>query len=83
MIKRLIDAGRALHPVYNTPSENWLCSDLAGTIQALNQNVTLAFGPSSARGDPEAIDGSRFSGEFGYNPVPLQERLQRIIENRD
>jgi nucleoside-diphosphate-sugar epimerase len=83
MIKRLIVAGRALHPVYNTPSENWLCGDLAGTIHALNQNVALAFGQTSVRGDPEAIDGSRFAGEFDYNPIPMQERLQGMIKNRE
>lgn len=83
MIKRLIDVKRAAHAIYNTPSENWLCSDLAGAIQALNQNVLLAFGPTSTRGDPEAIDGSRFAEEFSFHTVPLRERLQRIIADCD
>jgi nucleoside-diphosphate-sugar epimerase len=81
IIKRLSDAERSLHPVYNTPSDNWLCADLADVIQSLNRNVELAFSPTGVRGDPEAIDGSRFIGEFGFRPIPLHERLGRVIEN--
>lgn len=83
MIKRLIDAEQTSYSIYNTPSENWLGSDLAETIHALNQNVALAFSQPGPRCDPEAIDGSRFAEEFDFHPIPLRERLQRIIESRD
>lgn len=80
MIKSLIAAKQTLHSIYNTPSENWRCSDLADYIQSLNPNIELVFNPSNTRGDPEAIDGKRFIEEFGYRPIPLKQRLNQMIE---
>src|SRR5688572_1684980 len=80
MVKCLIEAKQTLHTIYNTPSENWRCSDLADYIRSLNHNIELVFGPSTIRGDPEAIDGRRFIEEFGYRPIPLKQRLSQMIE---
>jgi nucleoside-diphosphate-sugar epimerase len=80
MIKCLIEAKQTLHSIYNTPSQNWRCSDLADYIHSLNHNMELVFDPSNVRGDPEAIDGRRFIEEFGYRPIALKQRLRQMIE---
>lgn len=80
-IGRLIEASRPRFAIYNTPSENWRCNDLADYIRKLNRNVELAFSASTGRGDPDAILGSRFLAEFDFNPVPLKERLRLAAGN--
>ena len=79
MLRLIIVANETLHTVYNTPSENWRCSDLADTIRSLNHNIELVFDPSNTRGDPEAIDGQRFIEEFGYRPIPIKQRLHQSM----
>jgi nucleoside-diphosphate-sugar epimerase len=81
MIKYIFEAKQTLHTIYNTPSENWRCSDLADSIRLLNPNIELVFNPSGIRGDPEAIEGRRFIEEFGYRPIPIKRRLQQSMEH--
>jgi len=76
VIQRLIRAERPSYSIYNTPAENWRASDLAEYIHTLNKNVEVAYSPAHSRGDPEAIDGHRFTDEFDYQPVPLQQHLR-------
>lgn len=80
IIKRLVNARQTSHTTYNTPSENWQCSDLAEYLRSLNPNIELVFSPPNIRGDPEAINGNRFIEEFGYRSIPFRERLRRSIE---
>jgi nucleoside-diphosphate-sugar epimerase len=76
MIGRLVSGVQPRHVIYNAPSHNWQCGDLADTMRSLNPNITVTFGPSSSRGDPEAIDGKRFTEEFGLRLTPIEERLR-------
>ena len=80
ILKQLVEAKQTSHTIYNTPSDNWQCSDLADYIQSLNHNIQLVFDPSNTRGDPEAINGNRFTDEFGYCTIPLKQRLRQMIE---
>jgi nucleoside-diphosphate-sugar epimerase len=75
MIRRLLQAGRVAHAIYNVPSENWVCEELVRCVSAANGKVGFRFGQSHVTGTPQAIDGSRFSEEFGIKPIPLQQRL--------
>jgi len=78
-IQQLIRVKEPSHSIYNTPAENWKASDLADYIHSLNRNVEVAHNPTGVRGDPEAINGQRFTAEFDYRLVPLQQRLQQIV----
>ena len=77
--RRLVEAEQVSHTTYNTPSENWRCSDLADYIESLNNNIEFTFGHSNAGGFPQAINGSRFAEEFDFSPIQLKERLHRVI----
>ncbi len=79
--RRLTQAEQPRHSIYNTPSENWKCGDLADYIRELNPNIEVTFGPPSVRGDPEAITGQRFVDEFGFRPASLKQRLRQAVEN--
>ncbi|MCX6915773.1 MAG: hypothetical protein NT167_22465, partial [Verrucomicrobia bacterium] len=79
--RRLMQAERPRHSIYNTPSENWQCGDLADYIRVLNPNVEVTFGSPSVRGDPEAITGHRFVDEFDFRPTSLKQRLRQVVEN--
>jgi nucleoside-diphosphate-sugar epimerase len=78
---RLIQAEQTVYSIYNTPSENWKCDDLADYLRSLNRNVELTFSPSNVRGDPEAITGRRFMEEFDFTPISLKERLRQAVAN--
>jgi nucleoside-diphosphate-sugar epimerase len=82
VIRRLVEAKRTLHTIYNTPSDNWRCGDLADYIRSLNPNVELVLDPSNNRGDPEAINGNRLVEELGHTPIPVGERLRWSRERR-
>ncbi len=75
-IQRLITAEHLVNTIYNTPTENWRCGDLADTIHTLHPQIDFTFSPSQNRGDPEAIDGSLFIEEFGFRPMPIKDRLR-------
>jgi nucleoside-diphosphate-sugar epimerase len=78
-IHRLIQIERPIHSIYNTPAENWRAGDLAEYIHALNQNIEVTYSPVRSRGDPEAINGQRFTDEFNYQPVPLPQHFQQLV----
>ena len=79
VIQRLIHAEHPIYSIYNTPAENWRASDLAEYIHTLNQNVEVTCSPARSRGDPEAINGQRFTDEFNYQPVPLPQHFRQLI----
>lgn len=74
-IWRLLQADRVTHTIYNIPSENWACAELARWVSTINEKIGFRFGQSFVTGTPQAIDGVRFIEEFGASPVPLRERL--------
>jgi UDP-glucose 4-epimerase len=76
MMCLLAQASQPQHALYNTPAETWCCADLAAYIRSLNPNIELDLSPAIVRGDPEAVDGSRFAQEFGFVPVSLKDRLR-------
>jgi UDP-glucuronate 4-epimerase len=76
VIHRLVRAERPVYSVYNTPVETWIARDLAEYVHSLNPNIEVTYHPVTARGDPESINGARFTDEFGYQPMPLGKRLR-------
>jgi nucleoside-diphosphate-sugar epimerase len=79
VIQRLVHVERPIYSIYNTPAENWRASDLAAYIHAINKNVEVTYNHERSRGDPEAINSQRFTDEFDYQPVPLQQHLRQLI----
>jgi UDP-glucose 4-epimerase len=79
IMRTLIEAEQTQHSIYNTPAETWKCADLAAYIRSLNPNVELVLTPASVRGDPEAIDGRCFAGEFGFTPLAMKDRLCQAV----
>ncbi len=79
--RRIVEAERARHVIYNTPCENVTCGDLAEAVRTLNPNVELVLDGSGTRSDPEAIDGRRCAEEFGFRPLPVKERLRLAFES--
>jgi nucleoside-diphosphate-sugar epimerase len=78
MAQQLVTTERAKHAIYNTPSENRKCGELADYLRALNRNLEFAFEPAGARDAPEAVSGRRFAEEFEFNAAPLKERLDAV-----
>ncbi len=78
-IQRLIDTRQTAQTIYNTPTDNLECGELAETIHTLNPQIDFTFSPSQDRGDPEAIDGRKFSEEFGFHPVSIEGRLRKEV----
>lgn len=79
VIQLLVHVKHPIYSIYNTPAENWRASDLAEYIHALNRNIEVAYSPARSRGDPEAINSQRFTDEFDYQPVPLQQHLRQLV----
>jgi nucleoside-diphosphate-sugar epimerase len=76
-ISKLVTASEVREAIYNIPSENWRAWDLAEAVRSFCPRVEFTFGVSPGGGIPQAIDGRRFAGEFGFHPIPLVERLRR------
>lgn len=74
---RLVLVENPVYSIYNPPVENWIASDLAEYIHSLNKNIDVKYNPVQARGDPESINGQRFTNEFNYQTIPLRQRLQK------
>jgi nucleoside-diphosphate-sugar epimerase len=79
VILHLIRASQVAHAIYNVPSENWVCEELARCVSAANGKIDFRFGQSQVTGTPQAIDGSRFIEEFDARLVPLQKRLAEAV----
>jgi nucleoside-diphosphate-sugar epimerase len=72
----LLGAARISYGVYNAPCESVVVEDLKHQVEALNPNITLELGASYAAGNPRSLDFSRFHGEFGFQGLPIFERLR-------
>jgi nucleoside-diphosphate-sugar epimerase len=73
---KLLQANQAEHVIYNVPSENWICEELAKCISSISGKIGFRFGHSPVIGTPQAIDGSRLNEEFGVQLISLQKRLE-------
>lgn len=82
VIQRLIDVGRPIYSIYNTPTEDWTAGELGEYIHSLNSNIELTYSPAHSRGDPEAVNGQRFTREFDYRPISLRQHLRQLVEDR-
>jgi nucleoside-diphosphate-sugar epimerase len=76
VIHRLVRVEHPVYTIYNTPVENWIARDLAEYIHSLNAKIEVMYHPARTRGDPESISGQRFMDEFGYQPMPVLQRLR-------
>jgi len=76
VIHQFLLVERPIYSIYNTPVENWIASDLAEFIHSLNRDIDMTYNPVHTRGDPESINGQRFTDEFDYQSLPLRQRLQ-------
>jgi nucleoside-diphosphate-sugar epimerase len=76
VIHRFLLVEQPVYSVYNTPVENWIASDLAEYIHSLNRKINFTYSPAHTRGDPESINGQRFTDEFGVQSIPLRQRLR-------
>lgn len=83
IICRFVTESRIAETIYNTPAENWRFGDLAAYLQTLNCRIEFTYGSTPVSSLPEAVNGSRFINEFGFNPVPVKERLRRFLEEGD
>ena len=79
VIHRLIHAEHPIYSIYNTAAENWIAGDLGEYVHTLNRNLEVTYSPARSRGDPEAINGQRFTDEFNYQPVPLPQHFQQLV----
>jgi nucleoside-diphosphate-sugar epimerase len=77
-ILHLIRTSQVAHAIYNVPSENLVCEELARCVSAASGKIDFRFGQSQVTGTPQAIDGSRFIEEFDARLVPLQKRLAKV-----
>jgi nucleoside-diphosphate-sugar epimerase len=82
VILHLFQASQVAHVIYNDPSENWVCEELARCVSAISDKITFRFGQSQVTGTPQAIDGNRFIEEFDARLVPLQKRLEEAADQR-
>lgn len=80
-IRQLQGAAKPAYTVYNTPTENWTATGLAGYIKKLNPNLELNFTSTAGLDDPEAINGQRLKAEFDFHPPALQERFRQFAAN--
>jgi nucleoside-diphosphate-sugar epimerase len=80
VLREMLQASQVAHVIYNVPSENWICEELARSVSLASGKVEFRFGQSRVTGTPQAVDGSRFIEEFGARPVPLRKRLEEAAE---
>jgi hypothetical protein len=77
--QRLVHVEHPIYTIYDTPAENWRASDWAEYIHAINKNVEVTSSHARSWGIPEAINSQRFTDEFDYQPVPLQQHLRQLV----
>lgn len=77
MLVALLEAPRATHFVYNAVCESVVITDLKQKLEALSPKLHVDTGGRLVRGNPRLLDCSRFHREFGFEAVPIFERLGR------
>jgi nucleoside-diphosphate-sugar epimerase len=76
MLVALLQAASPAHAVYNAMCESVAVADLKRQVEGLNSNITVNLGDALAFGNPRLLDSSRFQREFGFQTVPVFERLR-------
>jgi UDP-glucose 4-epimerase len=74
---QLLQTPRLTQRVYNAPCESLIVADLKNYIESLNTNLTVRPGESSAMGNPRMITFDRFRKEFGFEAIPVFDRLRQ------
>lgn len=77
MLVTLLDAPKLTHFVYNAVCESVVITDLKQKLEALNPKLHVDTEGTLARGNPRLLDCSRFQREFGFEAVPIFQRLGR------
>lgn len=77
MLITLLDAPKLTYFVYNAVCESVTIADLKRELEVLNPTLHVAVGTTLAAGNPRLLDSSRFQREFGFQAVPIFERLRR------
>jgi nucleoside-diphosphate-sugar epimerase len=75
-ICRLVLANRIRHPLYNLPNESWIVEELAKELTKLGNGLSVGTGSEALDGIPPRVSWDRFREEFGYELIPLQDRLR-------
>lgn len=82
MLITLLDAPKLTYFVYNAVCESVTIADLKRELEILNPKLHVAVGTTPAAGNPRLLDSSRFQREFGFEAVPVFERLRRATRGR-
>jgi nucleoside-diphosphate-sugar epimerase len=77
MLSELVRASQLRHTVYNAACESVVVGELKSEIERLNPQVRVRLEGQSIARNPRRVDWSRFEEEFGFELVPLFERLAK------
>ena len=76
MLVGLLQAERPVHSVYNAACESVIVADLKHEVESLNPRINVRLGEAYASGNPRRVDWSRLREEFGFQTLPIFERLR-------
>jgi len=76
MLAELLRAPKPVHSVYNAACESVVVADLKREVERLNPLVKVGLGEAYASGNPRRLDWSRLQDEFGFQTLPIFERLR-------
>jgi nucleoside-diphosphate-sugar epimerase len=80
---RLVEAKEMAFSVYNSPSQTWTFGEMAAQVASLNPQIGFVFGQSKIVGHPYKTDASRLNREFGFCPLPLEDRIRSVVEKTE
>jgi UDP-glucose 4-epimerase len=78
----LVSSPHLQHTVYNAPSENLTCGELAQHVLRLDERVSFGFGDARVDGIPQLIDSTRFSSAFAFTATSIAEYLRSARDQR-
>jgi nucleoside-diphosphate-sugar epimerase len=76
MLVELLRATKPVHSVYNAACESVVVADLKREVEKLNPCITVGLGEGYASGNARWVDWSRLQEEFGFQTLPIFERLR-------
>ena len=76
MLIRLLEAPQLKDSIYNAPCESVVVEDLKSEVERLNPKIRVSVGDVVAAGNPRRLDASRFVQEFGFEAMPISQRLR-------
>jgi nucleoside-diphosphate-sugar epimerase len=77
MLVTLLEARTYRHFIYNAVCESVVIADMKRELEGLNPKLQVRVGEGLAMGNPRLLDCSRFQREFGFEAMPIVERMQR------